>query len=191
MFLNSLNATQLRNFSDWVERMFGYGVDIKRTEGHISIDLIQSGKYTNIVDTGYGVSQILPVLGQIWWTQRDPARRMGSRSRLSDSPIVAIEQPELHLHPAHQAMLADLFADGIRSRSGLKAVRFLVETHSETLINKLGQLIFDKHISNDDVQIVIFNAQDLTEAPSIAISRFDEEGQLVNWPYGFFTPSEL
>lgn len=62
MFLNSLREGQLESFSSWVERLYGYRISLSRSAGHISISLLEGQSKTNIVDTGYGVSQILPVL---------------------------------------------------------------------------------------------------------------------------------
>jgi hypothetical protein len=188
MFLNSLTRYQITQFSDWIKKLFGFGVDVTREGGHISIDLKFKGTSSNIVDTGYGVSQILPVLGQIWWAR---ARRRLSRPELS---IIAIEQPELHLHPAHQALLADALAGevGLHPENIVSKNRrphFLVETHSETLINRLGELVNGGKINATDVQVVIFDAQDEgSSRTTVKTSSFNERGELVDWPYGFFQP---
>ncbi|WP_445954446.1 AAA family ATPase [Thauera sp. SDU_THAU2] len=50
-----------------------------------------------------GYRKFLPVLGQIWWARN----RTVSRNSRTPLALLAIEQPELHLHPAHQALLAD------------------------------------------------------------------------------------
>lgn len=70
-------------------------------------------------DVGIGVSQVLPVL-------------VGAYS--SKNRIIAIEQPEIHLHPALQAELGDVF---IESALGEKKNTFILETHSEHLILRL------------------------------------------------------
>lgn len=192
MFLNSLTSAQIRRFSKWIESLFGYGVEVKRTEGHISINIVNEERSTNVTDTGYGVSQILPVLGQIWWTQQSPniSGSAGRRPWQSTARTLAIEQPELHLHPAHQSMLADAFVQSIseyRSNSTNKetALGFIIETHSETLVNRIGELIAGGRISSSDVQIVIFS-RDFDGEDQIRISEFDNDGVLTNWPYGFF-----
>ncbi len=183
MFLASLQQAQLEHLSKWVERIFGYGVSVHKTEGHISINLEQSGKSINVLDTGYGVSQVLPVLTQIWWMQqRDRGIGLNPAESAFDNKTLLIEQPELHLHPAHQALLADVF---VEAASG--GVSFVIETHSESMINRMGELIDRGHISSDKVQIVIFgDSSDTLSSSGVAVATFDSEGTLQNWPYGFF-----
>lgn len=95
MFLASLDRYRLAEFSAWVEKIFGYGVSVHKTEGHLSINLEYGGKSVNVLDTGYGVSQVLPVLTQIWWMQK--GERHG-RNRVTPSGFekktLLIEQPE-------------------------------------------------------------------------------------------------
>lgn len=192
MFLNSLKDAQFRSLSSWVEQLFSYKLELSRSSGHISINVVEKGSTTNVVDTGYGVSQILPVLGQIWWAMNAP-RDVRSRNQSGDEKFIVIEQPELHLHPAHQALLADALAEGNQRSKVSKAPRklsFIIETHSETLVNRLGQLISEKKIDADDVQVVLFEPDDGQDRlTKIRISRFGSEGQLIDWPYGFFQPS--
>lgn len=190
MFLASLDGHQLQDFSHWVRRAFGYGVSVRKTEGHISINLEHRGQSVNVVDTGYGVSQVLPVLAQIWWmqfSQRDHRHR-----RLKgdlDIKTLVIEQPELHLHPAHQALLADVFVEAQNSPDlgHGPSQYYVVETHSEALINRLGELIEEGEVEATDVQVIIFgDLSDDLEKSDVTISEFDESGVLQNWPYGFF-----
>ena len=188
MFLNSLTGRQLDSLSDWVQSLFGYRIDVGRSTGHISINLVEGPYSTNIVDSGYGVSQILPVLGQIWWAVN---RRQGFRppSRQGRDSIIAIEQPELHLHPAHQALLADAFADPKLRGNESDRFNFLIETHSETFVNRLGELIAEEKLKAEDVQILLFEP-DRNNARStvVRIANFNDNGELVNWPFGFFQP---
>jgi hypothetical protein len=194
MFLNSLSYYQMERLSDWIKSLFGYGIRIRREGGHISIDLVSEGHTSNIVDTGYGVSQILPVLGQIWWARSRPPLPASRQRQVS---LLAIEQPELHLHPAHQALLADalvgevgLSPDGPRGPGS--RIHFVVETHSETLVNRLGELVGAGKLNHADVQIVLFEPDSSVEqVTTIRTSSFNEAGELVDWPYGFFQPSIL
>jgi hypothetical protein len=187
MFLNSLTSRQIDDFSAWVERLFGYGVRVVRQTGHISINLVNGGISTNIVDVGYGVSQILPVLGQIWWARARPL----AREVQGALALLAIEQPELHLHPAHQALLADALVgetagEGPRERR----MNYLVETHSETLVNRFGEFSADGRLQADDVQVILFDTID-NDSTQVRTVKFDDDGTLVDWPYGFFQPAAI
>lgn len=192
MFLNSLSQREIESFSSWVRQYFGFGVQVSKESGHISIKLIYDSNTVNIVDTGYGVSQILPVLGQVWW-----ARNKGRYSRIRErepAPVIVIEQPELHLHPAHQARLADAFVNSLQdetaSNKGRAQTQFVIETHSEALINRMGALIADGKIESGQVQILIFEQdEENDQRTNVRVVPFDDDGQLIDWPYGFFSPT--
>jgi predicted ATPase len=99
-----------------------------------------------------------------------------------------MEQPELHLHPAYQARLADVFAGAIRSnKDNRSTLRFLVETHSESLINRLGELISEGFISPEDIAIYVFEKDYDDEVTRIRPVSFEKDGTLSNWPIGFFS----
>lgn len=190
MFLDSLSSGLFNDFSFWVQSIFGFGLELKSTMGHISINLKAGSRSVNVTDTGYGVSQVLPVMGVIWWANNQPFSRRNSRLHTSSKRILAIEQPELHLHPAHQAKLADVFVGAVAGGLGNQKkqdVNFVIETHSEALINRLGELVERGDVSADDIQIVVFSAEDDIESPSkVSLAHFDRGGVLNDWPYGFF-----
>lgn len=194
MFLASLAPRELDRFSKWVEEIFGYGVKVHETSGHISVQVLSDKRSVNVTDTGYGVSQILPVLGMIWWAQhRSPISRI-PRQRRSSLRTLAIEQPELHLHPAHQAKLADVFVAANRiivDGDTQPGIRLVIETHSEALIHRLGELVEEGKVSSSEIQIVIFSAQDDLSSPTeVSLARFDDTGALTDWPFGFFNYSD-
>lgn len=190
MFLDSLSPSLFEDFSNWVQSIFGFGVELVSTMGHISINLKAGSRSVNVTDTGYGVSQVLPVMGVIWWANNQPPGRRSPHLQSSSTRILAIEQPELHLHPAHQAKLADVFAGAVAGELGHRSkndVNFVIETHSEALINRLGELVEREIVSADDIQIVVFSAEDDIESPTkVSLARFDKGGILNDWPYGFF-----
>src|SRR6185437_5397323 len=77
-------------------------------------------------DVGVGYSQVVPVL----------VHALGDSNR-----VLMVEQPELHLHPALQCDLADLFIEGVRSNGNT----FILETHSEYLLYRLIRRIRDAY----------------------------------------------
>ena len=126
-------------------------------------------------DVGVGISQVLPVV---------VAAQDGTAG------IVCVEQPELHVHPAVQVGLGDLFIDGALS----KGLSFLIETHSEHLILRLLRRI--REAAEQDVSVETLVTPDLagvyylskedghivaTEIPINAKGDFDK-----SWPRGFF-----
>ncbi len=128
-------------------------------------------------DVGIGVSQVLPVL---------------VTSYASQNQIIAIEQPEIHLHLALQADLGDVF---IQSALGEGKNRFLIETHSEHLLLRVMRRM--RETSNDELPdgvpkispkdvCVLFVEPDgfrsiVREMP------LNENGEMLKaWPGGFF-----
>jgi hypothetical protein len=121
-------------------------------------------------DVGVGISQVLPVL----------ALAYGSKEQL-----VAIEQPEIHLHPALQADLADVF---IEAALGESKNTFILETHSEHLILRLMRRIREGKLSPDDVGVMYI--EPMADSSRILELRIDEEGDFIDeWPGGFFEES--
>jgi len=88
------------------------------------IFIIKGDKKINIVDLGYGVTQLLPLLLNIIY-----ALSIGNS-------CVVVEEPEANLHPKFQSKLADLFFDAYKQFG----IHFIIETHSEYFIRKLQYL---------------------------------------------------
>ena len=201
-FLAKLNDDQVTRFSEWINNYFKIGISIQKLGDRLSI-LIESeeDKSANLVDSGFGISEILPFLTQIWYESIDlpnkskliNSGKTNVKSEIEERQIIAIEQPELHLHPQHQANLADLFAhvaSSYKNTSGGQTIKpiYLIETHSETIISRLGELVEYGEISNDDIQILLFSKKikDGQDIVSIQRTKYNEKGYLQDWPYGFF-----
>lgn len=192
VFLNSLKNEQFKRFQKWTHTNLGFEVEKSLSEGHVSLKIRKNGqdKAVNLSDTGFGYSQILPIVTQLWYITDARNRCEPIRFKLAlqvTAPItVAIEQPELHLHPALQAKLIDVIARIATEKN----VRFIIETHSETIINRIGTLIDKGKFNHNDVEITIFDKQFGEDKTCVRKSTFDEEGYLKDWPIGFFEPEE-
>lgn len=192
MFINNLSPKEQSSYSNWLLENFGFDLLCVSENGHLSLSLQyenSKSKY-NITDMGFGFSQILPIITQLWYsTNTRTSSRYFNRKNLNI--YMAIEQPELHLHPRFQAKMVDVFAKAIKmsqeSNSGPK-LKLIIETHSETIINQIGHRISNNSLCKDDVSVVIFDKKSPDTPTEIKISEFDGKGYLVNWPWGFFEP---
>lgn len=186
VFLNGLSATRLSEFQDWTQKHFGFRVLVKKEGGHLSVRIaLQNGASSiNMSDTGFGYSQILPIITQLWHLSTKD-----SREPTSIPLVIAIEQPELHLHPALQAKLTDAFIASISlAKEHNHQLQLILETHSETIVNRLGYAIAKGKLKPDDVSVLLFSKDKNTNNTVASTSSFDDAGYLCNWPNGLFSP---
>ena len=117
-------------------------LDVNSLKENLSEFLVQPFGHTekvNIFDVGFGISQILPVI------VADVDSHEGA--------TILVNQPEVHLHPSCQASLANYFVERSASRN------FIIETHSEYLINRLRLLIADGKFSAADVALYYIDGE--------------------------------
>lgn len=180
------NNKLIEAISEWLNKTMGYNLQIKDMGSNLfQIMLVnREGVESNILDVGFGISQVLPIVTQIIrsliWSQK---YIMGKEI---NEETIYIEQPELHLHPAAQADLADLFVNCVLESNNGK--RIVIETHSEHLIRKLQVLIADKNnmFTNEMIKIYyvdkdeqgVANVEEMKILPN---GKFEKR-----WPSGFF-----
>lgn len=129
-----------------------------------------SGSNVSLADVGFGYSQILPVI------------LLGLINNANN--IMLLEQPEIHLHPSSAANLADLF---INFASDGK--RFIIETHSQEMINRLRLRVIENPELKDIINIV-FVESDLENGAQASQFQIDEQGMFPAWPDGFLDESK-
>lgn len=180
----------LQKVSNWFLDSMGYKINIEEIDNSNLFKLMVSspdGKIShNIMDVGYGVAQVLPIVTQIYYenTVDDEIRSM---SRYGRKKTFVIEQPELHLHPAAQASLANLFVQKVIDSS---EVNFLIETHSEHFIRKLQVLVADPDVKITNNDIGIYYIDKMEGYSEVKIIHLNENGQFIEqWPPGFFDKS--
>ncbi|AUC29601.1 hypothetical protein A9493_20070 [Klebsiella pneumoniae] len=80
-----------------------------------------------------------------------------SQDSSSDEVIFVIEQPELHLHPAYRKKLHILFAKVINAaKESKKDVKFIFETHSQSMVDAIGNAFKIKSLIKMMINIMIF-----------------------------------
>jgi len=124
-----------------------------------------NGPRANVIDVGYGVNQLLPILVRLFNANADMSFLM--------------QQPEVHLHPRGQAELSSLFAKLIKDRRH----RFVIETHSDAMINRARIEIMTKRIAPDDVSLIYLEAAG--NSVNVHNIRFDEQANLLGAPSGY------
>ena len=126
----------------------------------------KKGPRHNLIDVGYGVSQVLPVITELL--------------RVDGPAISLLQQPEVHLHPRAQAELGSLFCQVAKSSRQL-----IVETHSDHLLNRVRMDVRDgkTKLKPEDVSILYFERGDLDV--HIHSLRIDGEGNISGEPSSY------
>ena len=120
------------------------------------------GPPSNLIDVGYGVSQVLPILVDAILADR--------------GETFLLQQPEVHLHPRAQAALGSFLV-----RMSEQGKRFIVETHSDYLIDRIRMEVRDsKRTTPDDVAMLFFRRTGIQVAVDSIL--LDSAGNLLNVP---------
>lgn len=143
-----------------------YGGDGDDEEFGLALRHMGGGERVQLPDVGFGVSQLLPLVVQL----------IASREQ-----TILIEEPEAHVHPRLQSVLADLFVESMQDYGNV----LLVETHSEPILLRLQRRVAEQRITSDDVSIVHVVRDGV--ASRLEQVEVKEDGQLdYQWPGGFF-----
>lgn len=123
-----------------------------------------SGKMFNLVDIGYGVNSLLPFISDL--------------VSAPDGTLFLLQQPEVHVHPSAQAKLVDLIAKSSH--------RFVIETHSDHIIDWFRILVTEGHLAASDFGIVYFeqrsNDPSVTQIYQLSL---DNNGNLSGQPRNY------
>ncbi|MBK7442854.1 MAG: AAA family ATPase [Bacteroidetes bacterium] len=167
-----LNKTNLiLETSQWFYKNLGnWNIKINEiSRMHHSITLTNEQTSTNIVDSGQGISQVLPLVVRAFLPTTDN--------------IIIMEQPELHLHPGAHANLAELFVENALLRNQT----YIVETHSELFILRLQKLIAESKYGLLPEDVVIYWVDN--ESPGVSDINeisINKKAQFSDWPPGVF-----
>ncbi|MCK1496082.1 AAA family ATPase [Bradyrhizobium sp. 188] len=178
----SRGSTVLDEISDWYQAATAHRLELRKGtfagKELFSFALVPLGskmRGIEIVDTGEGMGQVLPVIGLLAFAKH---------GRLGSSPILSIEHPELHLHTSAHPALATLFCEVAQSS---RRTSILVETHSENFLLRVQLAIVKGEL--DPKKVAIYWVRSSDEGTS-AIDKieFDNLGRPMGdrWPPGIF-----
>lgn len=162
-----------------------------------------------LADEGYGITQMLALLLNIEVAiltaplyehgkgHGEFIDNLRKESRLSPEPqymprTITIEEPEVHLHPKYQSLIADMLLEAYK----LYNIHFIVETHSEYLIRRsqvlVAQMGFQSnaeadesspfrtiYVPDNDRPYNLFYRKDGKFAESFGPGFFDEASRLM------------
>lgn len=168
-----------------VQQLFDRDADAESlTQGHVDKTvrrlLLDTGAGSLVLpsEVGAGIAQVVPVI----------VAALGEGVGLT-----MIEQPELHVHPAVQVGLGDLFIEAVTRESARRA--FLVETHSEHLILRLSRRIretTEKELAQgapafSKDKLSVLYVETTPQGVRVRRLRVNEQGEFMDrWPKGFF-----
>lgn len=146
----------------------------ERLEGgrfELVVKVNKGGVSASLGDVGFGISQFLPI--------------MVADLQLGEQSTLFVAQPEIHLHPSVQAEFGNYMVDQIKSAKK----NYLIETHSEYLLNRVRLAIVKGEISKDDVKVYYFQ----NDGDDVHTHRleFTTDGRILNAPKDFFKTYQM
>ena len=151
-------------------------------EQEIALRDIRTNTTVGPSDVGVGLSQLVPVIVSLV---------------SSDDGLVAIEQPELHIHPALQVGVGDLLAVSATGQSadGDAERCLLIETHSEHIMLRLLRRI--RETSENELppgapsltpkDVAVIYVEPTEDVLQLTHLRITPDGDFLDrWPRGFF-----
>jgi energy-coupling factor transporter ATP-binding protein EcfA2 len=127
---------------------------------------VETDKEVNIINEGFGTNQLVHLFAQI---ETSPAES-----------LIAVEEPEIHLHPKAQADIADVLLDIARQQNK----RLLISTHSEHFLFRMLTNIVLGRITPQELSINSFKLEKgFTKATKLKV---DEKGSLSGGLGDFF-----
>lgn len=132
----------------------------------LRVQVQNKGPLCSLADVGFGISQFLPIIV--------------ADLQLSRHSTLLVAQPEIHLHPKIQASLGDYLVRRVKEEHK----RYIVETHSEYLLNRIRLALVKGEIAPQDVAVYYFiNGEEGTTTYKI---EFTTDGQIIGAPSDFF-----
>ncbi len=128
--------------------------------GDIEVVINSASGSHNLLDVGYGVHSLLPIIRSI--------------AAVNTPTTYLLQQPEVHVHPVVQAKFAQFMAQGPHD--------FIIETHSDHLVDRFRLCVMNKILQPEDLMILYFERHESGNETTIHNISVDSEGNILNPP---------
>lgn len=156
-------------------------------------------------DEGYGITQLISILLQIETAILSAKEEKANKESIDglscfdkydkvnfhfEENTIAIEEPEIHLHPNYQSKLAEMFAEAYNKYN----IHFIIETHSEYLIRKFQTFVAHGQVGSDTISLnYIFSTGDYVSPSDSRVKHIpiNKDGSLADsFGSGFFDEAD-
>ena len=171
LVLPGARALRLRQVERRMSTLFpGCQIDLRQAPRANAVTLglrtSNATEFHSPVHTGFGLTQILPV--------------MVAALSATKGDIILVENPEVHLHPAGQALMGQFLADVARA-----GIQVIVETHSDHVLSGVRRAVKASSLNSEQVAVHFFRPPS-DEMTQVLSPTLDELGNIDEWPEGFF-----
>ena len=131
----------------------------------IGVKVHEDDELVNLSDVGFGISQTMPIII--------------ADVELGKGSTLYVSQPEVHLHPRAQAKFGDYLVKQMQ-----KGKRYVIESHSEYLMNRLRLSVVRGDIQEEDIKVYYMSQGE--GKTTIHTVKFKKNGQIEGAPRDFF-----
>lgn len=171
LIIDGVAPTRLRQVEARMRQFFpGCGLVVQQVPQANAVTLgLRTSEDTDFhrpIHVGFGLTQILPIIV--------------AALSASKGDILLIENPEVHLHPAGQALMGQFLAD-----VAMAGVQVIVETHSDHVLNGIRRSVKSDRLKPEHIVIHFFRPRS-DSLPQVVSPQLDKFGNIDTWPDGFF-----
>lgn len=171
--------TVRRQFNAWLGDLFPGGqanvVSVEQTNlFRLEFRIGDTEGWRRPSNVGYGLTYAFPIIV--------------AGLLAKEGQVLIIDSPEAHLHPEGQSKMGYFLA-----QIAAAGVQVIIETHSDHLLNGLRIAVQSEIVSPSDVAVHFFSREEEENGGvkyNICSPLIDKEGNLSEWPEGFFDQSE-
>lgn len=150
------------------------GISSRRLDGgrfELVVKVNKNSVPASLNDVGFGISQFLPIIV--------------ADLQLGEESTLFVAQPEIHLHPSVQAEFGNYMVNQVKESKK----NYIIETHSEYLLNRIRLAIVKGEIPKDEVKVYYLrNEGEDTHTHQL---EFTTDGQILNAPEDFFKTYQM